>query len=388
MIKTRAWNKPHVLGYSVNTSGGKAPHNSLNEFEESILTSTGNYRWQKPRNPGDTGSPFSVVRKIMKHQDSAHVNALIPSSGGLRYVGQFGVGVGPSDPGNLSPGTAAYGALAYDRLKPTKPTIDGLNAIIELRDLPSMIRQRFTLSIKSAANAHLAYQFGWKPLLADCQKLYVTHTTLQARLKWLLDHEGQPIRVKKKIFETESMSGHTNTVDLACLRPTLNNAAWAGTQVRSTFSEERHAIWACARFRFWLPKGPRDVDWTDDMIRKLYGLHIRPIVVYNAIPWTWLIDWFTGAASVVANLDAGVADRLAADYFYIMGHRSRSNWVKSTGVFNANNSQPDVRVSAQAVYLKETKERLKGNPFGFNVSQINLSDMQLSILAALGISRL
>jgi hypothetical protein len=144
--------------------------------------------------------------------------------------------------------------------------------------------------------------------------------------------------------------------------------------------------WAEARFRYWLPEGPRDVKWKRNMAARLYGLNPSPSVIYNAIPWTWLADWFSNAGDVVANLDVGVADRLAADYAYMM----RSNYCRAQHCLTWHMKRKDgslLDFVSTTHSERSYKTLIHGNPFGFSAKD-NLSGMQLSILGALGLSRI
>jgi hypothetical protein len=123
------------------------------------------------------------------------------------------------------------------------------------------------------------------------------------------------------------------------------------------------------------------------MLFRLYGLRPTPSVIYNAIPWSWLIDWFSNAGDIIENLEVGVADRLAADYMYMM----RENWghverFSTARIYRENGIIADITSTSQR--LLSVKTRVLGDPFGFNTSANNLTGMQLSILGALGLSRL
>lgn len=127
--------------------------------------------------------------------------------------------------------------------------------------------------------------------------------------------------------------------------------------------------------------------WRRRMLARIYGFRPSPAVVYNAIPWSWLVDWFTNLGHVIENMDGGVADRLAADYFYLMRTWESINNRFVTGFFEGHNGK-NVTVTATASGYRARKLRVPGNPFGFDVAQKDLSPMQLSILGALGYSKL
>lgn len=274
-------------------------------------------------------------------------------------------------------------------MKPTKPSFEALNAIHELRELPGMLRQRFHKNnLKNIGSYWLALQFGWKPLLNDCIKLVNLQQSMQQRLNWLLRNNGKPVRRRIQIASSSdstmvsypSVSGYVQS-------PGFVSRFYSGARGYNEKTTLTDRVWASARFRYWLPKGPRDIDYKRRLIAELYGFAPRPSVIYNAMPWTWLLDWFTSAGDVVSNLDAGVADRLAADYFYVMREKhARSERHSFCGYYPPGGGR--IVISTFASKDRFLKTRLKGNPFGFNTNENDLSGMQLSILGALGLSRL
>jgi hypothetical protein len=281
-----------------------------------------------------------------------------------------------------------WGAEAYSKMKPAQPSFAGLNAIYELKDVPGMLRQRLSKDgLKDISNYWLALQFGWEPLLADIRNFVLTQKGAQKRLKQLLRDNGRPVR--RKITLSDTMSNHSENSgwDYTTFYPVFVTQYYQGdpTFRERTYDQER--IWASGRFRYWLPPGPQDVNWKRNMMARIFGLRPSPSVVYNAIPWSWLVDWFSNVGDVINNLDAGVADRLASDYFYIMRqkdfHRERFSRVK----FRRQSGEV-FEVSGSANAHSFVKTRSEGDPFGFATDESTLSGMQLSILGALGMSRL
>jgi hypothetical protein len=41
----------------------------------------------------------------------------------------------------------------------------------------------------------------------------------------------------------------------------------------------------------------------DKLVRHNLGLNPRPIDIYNLIPWTWLVDWYTGLGNYIEMID-------------------------------------------------------------------------------------
>lgn len=283
---------------------------------------------------------------------------------------------------------SAWGATAYQRMKPTKPVFPGLNAIYELREVPEMLRQRFLKSgLKAIPNYWLALQFGWQPLLNDILNTVTFQRQAQKKLAWLLKHNGKPTH-SRVVLQDNSSTSEVGVWNFTVPNPGFVNQFYRATPYAHVQDTVVDRVWASARWRFWLPPGPQDINWTRAMMARLYGLYPSPAAVWNALPWTWMIDWFANAGDILQNMDIGVANSLAADYFYVMREQ---RYERRADCFAELISYPDgspisVRVSSSAARVY--KSRVVGDPFGWNTNQSGLSPMQLSILGSLGMSRL
>jgi hypothetical protein len=282
---------------------------------------------------------------------------------------------------------SAYGATAYSRMKPTSPSFQALNALYELKDLPGMLKQRFTPDLMGASNYWLALQFGWKPLLADVRNFVHTQMNGQKRLAQLIRDEGKPVRRRIHLADSSTDAVFTEGNSYGALAPQIHAFYYVKTPHWKERRWQVDKVWASSRFRYWLPPGPRDVNWRRRMLARIFGLNPTPSVVYNAIPWSWLVDWFTNVGDVIENLDAGVADRLAADYCYVMRDTSYHCLKEVEGYFKTQSGAP-VNMSGFSNSISYNRSRIPGDPFGFATNPNSLTGMQLSILGALGLSRL
>lgn len=278
------------------------------------------------------------------------------------------------------------GVRAYNRMKPTQPSFNALNSIYELKDVPGMLRQRLHQSgLKNIGNYSLALQFGWKPLLRDIRDFVLTQMSAQQRLQQLLRDNGRPVRRRIVIGETETSTYSTGS-SYGAFAPGLITQYYRKIPTYSLTTTNRSRSWASARFRYWLPPGPRDITWTRKMKAAIFGIKPTPSVVWNALPWSWLVDWFAPIGPMLENMEAGVADRCAADYCYIMKEYTTSASIEANGYFYKRNAPFDI--TGNSYRVKSKKIRLAGDPFGWNTPETNLSGMQLGILGALGLSRL
>lgn len=285
---------------------------------------------------------------------------------------------------------APFGAEVYSKMKPTSPEMGLFNAVYELKDLPGMLRQRMVKgNLKNMSNYWLALQFGWKPLLRDIRNLVLTQRKAQDRLNQLLRDEGKSVRRKKILHETETLIDETSGTAYGSFDPgdfVTYFYADDPTHVTKTYTREK--VWASARFRYWLPPGPRDVDWTRRMLAGIYGSYPSPKQVWDCVPWSWLVDWFTNVGYVIDNLDSGVADRLAAEYAYVMKkvETVRESELTWSGWLFPNKTKFTARTTSTATAFSKFRSPI--DPFGGAFSEESLSPMQWSILGALGLSRL
>jgi hypothetical protein len=115
------------------------------------------------------------------------------------------------------------------------------------------------------------------------------------------------------------------------------------------------------------------------------GLEITPEVLWNIAPWSWAVDWFTNAGDVLANTSDFGDQGLVMKYGYIMEH----SFVRDVYFYEGSFGSPlggSIKIPPLAL-VSETKLRRKANPFGFGITWDGLNPFQLSIAAALGLSR-
>lgn len=336
---------------------------------------------------GDNGGEFALQQQTMSHVLSDSIQVGAPGWEAHAYTGRFFA----PEPGFLAVDTDphSYGATAYARMKNSivAPSSQPLNFIYELKDLPGMLMQRFTPQLKSAGNYFLAEKFGWEPLLRDVRSFVFTQLNMQKRLEQLMRDNGKAVRRKIVLLDDVDAEGQTETTGYGNLNPVMLTQFYRSQPKCLDTWKRTRKVTASGRFRYWLPSGPGAVGWNGGMKARIFGFRPTPSVVYNAVPWTWLIDWFSNVGDVINNMDAGVADRFAADYFYVTMERKMTSKKECFGTFKTVH---DETVSASASCTRTNRHywRVHGNPFGFALPDLPLSAMQHAILGALGLSRI
>ena len=380
------------IGRTKSNLGANSPAYSSNVMAaEMYLGHTGHYGYPDFPDDKNVGGPFRLYKRSIVHEPSAASELWGGGPNGYYYVGSL-----VADGKYLSyqtgnPDGTAWGATAFRRMKPTKPTFNALNAIYELKDVPSMLQQRLSHNgLKDVGSYYLALEFGWAPLLRDIRDFVNNHRKAEKKLKWLLHHNGKPVRCRVDLASTSTdpivyQSSPVYTAFSPILSPT---SFYVGVPSYRATEYTQDKVWASARARYWLPGGPRDIAWTKKMMYRLYGMSTpSPAQIWKAMPWTWLVDWYSNLGDVLQNLDAGVADRLAYDYGYVMRQVQTVNEQFSYGTFKLRNGGTQT-VTASSISKSTYMSRLSGDPFGWNTNQASLTSMQLSILGALGLSRL
>lgn len=287
--------------------------------------------------------------------------------------------------------TDTFATRAAARTNPGKPHIQLPVFIFELKDLPKMIHEAGLTLLgkfpgKSAAgkagSAYLSWQFGWKPLLKDLTDLVTFADAVEQRKKVLRDLVSKG-GYSRKYSMPSGGGGGSNNYDL-----TLSLWPWCKVRVTSTTTVKR---WAKPR---WVPQLPPGLTGDDRALtsyarKSIFALHPQQITlnVWEALPWSWLVDYFTNIGDVLSATDNSVAV-LASDLICVMTHTTT---VGTAAVIEYDN-YPGVFDYTRVFSLGgagkiEKKERTLASLSAFKTSMPILNNGQLGILAALGAQR-
>jgi len=308
------------------------------------------------------------------------------------------------------------GAEAWNRLRPDLPDFSLATSIYEMKDfIPTakeslraimgkvsdaekLRRANRKSGLSRAGQFYLAANFGYLPLLSDIRNYVKAQRNAQKRLAQLIRDAGKPVRRRTNLVDNSTPQtigdvtkvGYTGTWGEAYLGPLLVTQCYQPSDQSgsTTTLDQVSATWAEGSFRYFLPPGPRDVVWTKKMIKRIMGHRITPRELYQVMPWSWLIDYFTNLGDLVDNLSAGVADMLICDYAYLMQTRTERLSTVSTTRYVVSNDGSQREVEASYISLRTAKVRIQASPFGWGLRQEDLNLRQSAILGALGFSRL
>jgi len=284
---------------------------------------------------------------------------------------------------------AAWGAEAYAKMKPDRALMQGFVSAYELKDLPGMLQQRFLKSglHKFTGDYFLAEKFGWEALLKDVVSLISSQIQWQKRLDQLIRDESKLVRHRINLAASEVYDP-----------PTLGTGNFQGPGFVTYFYSapgnyrlqkiQRDIVWASAAYRYSLPPGPRNIEWTRKMKSRIFGFRPTPHQVYNVIPWSWLFEWFGHIGNVLDNTSLNVVESLYAQWFYVMRQNETEVRTDCTSSYFEDKTLRPFAVTTQSRLRSGCKTRLRGDPFGFGTSNNSLTGSQLAIMGALGLSRL
>jgi hypothetical protein len=287
----------------------------------------------------------------------------------------------------------ALGTTAIARVLPTNPVASLAVALGELREgfpkiIGSSLFKEQVRYARKAGDEYLNVEFGWKTMIADMMKWAHAYRNADKIYSQFRRDSGRRVR-RRYVFPK---------LDTIVKSEVLSRSLLPGPQHGGVFSDgntvfpchvEHRLIrerWFSGAFTYYLAgdSGP-DKEWDRhaQRLNKLYGTKVTPEVVWNLAPWSWAVDWFSNAGDVVHNVTQFSQDGLVMPYGYMM----------EKSILRAQYSIRDIPFKSGVVsdltqvFTNTVKTRRRATPFGFGLSDADLTDRQLAIIAALGLSR-
>lgn len=257
---------------------------------------------------------------------------------------------------------------------------------------PKLRSKVFDLSNKAASNLpgeYLSYHFGWKQLHKDLADLTALPEKLSKKLNFLIQRSNKQTTFRKIQESVSGASGVSGFVYDTWDRE------W--NQIHSSRIERKSKTTLVVNGVFDFPP-INQVQLRTRFFADQVGLIPRFIDVYNIIPWTWLIDWFTGLGNYLELIEETNNDPTLVNWGMITTHTS-GKLITDLEYINATQEDfylNNVRVSPEAAtnrtllhtsvlsYECRTRRNVAGVP-GMEVTSIpdSLTGYRASILGAL-----
>jgi len=341
------------------------------------------------------------------------------------YRGFFGYPIISDDPSYAAYATMGGSKLIGNSLIPlitssmesaawkTRPKLEKLslaNAIYELREIPALLRQtgqfmknawmgfaqpRVSGKAMSSefADDFLAYQFGWRPFVSDITKLLDAVIFAKQYLDQLIAQNNTWIKRSQTLEEESSSTVIRNALgpglspggfDIQQLCELDGNGAYGSRQV---IQDKVRKVWSVGSFKFYRPEldALNPEFYSAAMAARRYllllGARINPIHLYQAVPWSWLIDWFVNLGDLIQRADEAYNDGMLCRYLYIMQSQEIKIRSLHTLFFWSGHKTFEFERSVSS------KQRVYADsPYGFVLGG-SLTATQWSILGALGLSK-
>jgi len=175
---------------------------------------------------------------------------------------------------------------AFVAIKPNLTTMSLPNMLYEIKQIRGLfVLWKKSLSVaKNLAGAFLNYKFGWKPTLGDLANLVNAVTALKQKLALFQQACGSVIHFQQLMLrETISKSGNFSYLGAN------HSCVWKGTITRSCVAH--------FAFRIMPLKAMSDLQMSLRAILDALGVELNPVIVWDAVPFTFVIDWFFDVGS-------------------------------------------------------------------------------------------
>jgi hypothetical protein len=329
-----------------------------------------------------------------------------------------------STPEQLGVRSVSYPDNVWDLVKQSiidmqpqiKPQLSLLNTIIELKDFKSLSRSIGKLKeafnvfskltkigkntgnrvlrdlvkpiAKGGSDAYLQTQFNILPLLSDITNVFNVSQNVDKQIQNLLVNEGR-LRVARYAKSlTDSYHDSSETEISTHAGAMCEDIQWQ----RDITYTKRPMFRAQMLFSYRLTAYDRANATLLGRLDSLGLGGIRPSIIWNAIPWSFIADWTTGISQWLKNnLDGRALEPITSIHDYLWSFSTARTTVLSCN-YRYNTQNPPGPSSSMVPCLTKTEDayiRVAGYPGDISLALrlSGLSPKEFSLGAALAITR-
>jgi len=186
-----------------------------------------------------------------------------------------------------SPSNVEAATRGAARTNPSRPYVDVPVNIFELGDVIRTVRRvgngLFDTSLSSTGRSYLRYQFGVRPLVGDLVKLINFQDQVNRRVM-----EIERLKTRKGLRRTVGVSSASESASISLVVQSEGIFVVGNFDVETSEEVRVHTR--------WLP----DIDTSSIATsasmraiarRAVLGLTVDFLTLWEAMPWSWLIDW-------------------------------------------------------------------------------------------------
>lgn len=242
-----------------------------------------------------------------------------------------------------------------------------------LNKLPHL--QTAKVLLKEVANGHLSLAFGIKPFLRDVIGMYSEISTLSDRIADFLEKRGTD---QARHYHEVLFDGGGNA-------DTINHSANLVQEVDYTSKTD---AWATMYYRYQCPD-ITEMGQMVDIIRDSLGLRFGLAQIWEAIPFSFVVDWFVKVQDFLEQFNKPLfgVDLTVVDY--CITHKTQTRVVNSMTSSGNRLGQSGTNTIAVAEYKKYARRRQAPNSGASFVTlgHYGLNQLALSASLAMGLTR-
>lgn len=325
------------------------------------------------------GPPFTSIFTLGKDYrkiSALRINGSWKDGAGYSSFNNYGMsefnGYGDTfgQPAGLVPSLNDLAIQAFSNLNPNKPVADLPLFIFELKDLPRLLKDGLgvlsgNVKPSQAAGGYVAYSFGVAPLVSDVISL--------------LDFAAQAGKRRKYIEQLTK--GHRLRRSLgggSAVQVGSNFSMYPGLEFKKVGKTKWNA-WYTAKVSstYQLPPvSPNDSLFDDPAFKAAYGLQgASASAVWNAVPWSWLIDYFASIGSYLEANRGGIP-------FQVQDMAVMCEVITNTEIRTIKNPNGFSITGGRGIFHRKLRDRFYRVPLP-GVTKEFLSLHQAGILASL-----
>lgn len=363
-----------------------------------------------------SGSPYEVY-----YSGPIAITGLITDVGNVSPVGRA---FNASIPNIAKPNLVPLGAKFIQAASPSRSSASLAVALTELwRDglpkIPGLSLKKITSGKHvphSAGDEYLNVVFGWTPLLSDIRQVLTAIVNARKIINQYASGSDTYIRRQryaapdvstvlttdpnfggKLILTPEIVQG--NSFGSPGVLDGVSGSSPGITQLHGGYSVRLSLVtkttvrtWFSGAYRYHLNDGTdifSRLDAAGQLAGRLLGARVNLLSAWQAMPWSWLADWFADIGTVIANGVAADLDGQVLQYGYLMQETTIESTISTDDqlvVTRLDGSRTNIGNLA-TTFVNQRKDRIKATPFGFGIDLNSLSAQRWAILGALGMTR-
>ena len=364
--------------------------------------------YTNPGPPYRSGGPFLVQKKKWLRTTTPRSSFYRPwnTNASKGWIGSYYMGKN-NYATFLSPlQLGGWGAKGWAKASPIKPNINIGRFLIELKDVPEMLRNTHEFfhqfkgpkwkgrSLDFWGNQYLNQVFGWLPFIQDLQRLINLASELEDFRNYLKRNNSQRIHKRVNLYSADTETVDWNNTVTDSMTPLFTGdgvyVSGGGTDKHVTHYQSK--IWFEGEFKFFVPDRFLYGSARPLLDAQILGLLPDLNLIWQVTPWSWMADWFLPIGSILKNVSDNFEYNLVSPYAYVMAHQRQTRKYSGThrlavGYSPAPGIYNYVTQSAETTLYEEVLQREVASPYGFGLTWSGFNPYQLSVLAALGLSR-